>query len=112
MTGSIFNSNFNTFASAITDQITTNTHTMNTNTHEDSAREFNDLSPDEQAEVARLLFEAASHRGRQWDAEAEIERILGREIDIDISEWAAALNDQDLITGGTFRIEDVAAELS
>lgn len=82
-----------------------------TNTFEDDdARKFSELTPDEQAEVAKLLFEAAQHRCRQWDTEAEIERILGREIDIDISGWAACLSDDQLIAGGTFRIESVAKE--
>jgi hypothetical protein len=77
---------------------------------EDETREFADLSPDEQAEVARLLFEAASHRCREWNTLAEIERILGRDIDIDVSEWAPAISDDQLVTGGTFSLETVAKE--
>ena len=83
-----------------------------TNTEDNASRKFSELSPDEQSEVARLLFEAAAHRCRQWDAEAEIERILGREIDIDISEWAIGVTGEQLVTGGTFRIEDVAEEFA
>jgi hypothetical protein len=77
---------------------------------EGETREFADLSPDEQAEVARLLFEAASHRCREWNTLAEIERILGRDIDIDVSEWAPAISDDQLVTGGTFSLETVAKE--
>ena len=82
-----------------------------TNTYEDDAsRKFSELSPDEQSEVARLLFEAASHRCREWNTLAEIERILGRDVNIDVSEWAPAITDEQLLTGGTFRLDTVAKE--
>jgi hypothetical protein len=74
------------------------------------ARSFSELSPDEQAEVARLLFEAARARCQQWDAERGIERVLGREINIDISEWAVCLTDEDLATRSSFNLSDVAQE--
>ena len=83
-----------------------------TTTHDedDDARTFSELSPDEQSEVARLLFEAAQHRCREWDTLQEIELILGREIDIDISEWAVGVTEEQLLTGGTFSLEAVAKE--
>jgi hypothetical protein len=65
-------------------------------------RNFADLTPDEQAEVGRLLFEAAAHRCREWDALGKIEAIVGHEIDLDVSEWAACLDEEALQTGGTF----------
>lgn len=68
-------------------------------------RNFKDLTPDEQAEVGRLLFEAAAARCREWDALGKIEAIVGHEIDLDISEWAVVVDG----TFDTFEdIEDIA----
>lgn len=68
-------------------------------------RNFKNLTPDEQAEVGRLLFEAAAARCREWDALGKIEAIVGHEIDLDISEWAAAVD-------GTFdTFEDIAESI-
>ena len=63
-----------------------------TQEHEPIGRNFKDLTPDEQAEIGRLLFEAAAHRCREWDALGKIEAIVGHEIDLDISEWAVAVD--------------------
>lgn len=72
-------------------------------------RNFKDLTPDEQAEIGRLLFEAAQHRCREWDALGKIEAIVGHEVDLDVSEWAVGLTSEDLHrTDGLFQSEDVA----
>ena len=55
-------------------------------------RNFKDLIPDEQAEIGKLLFEAAACRCREWDTLGKIEAIVGHEIDLDVSEWAAAID--------------------
>ena len=68
-------------------------------------RNFKDLTPDERAEVGRLLFEAAAHRCREWDALGKIEAIVGHETDLDISEWAVCLD-------GTFDTFDHAGDLA
>ena len=66
-------------------------------------RNFKDLTPDEQAEIGRLLFEAAQHRCREWDALGKIEAIVGHEIDLDVAEWALALDGEARqVEGGTF----------
>jgi hypothetical protein len=53
---------------------------------------FADLTPEQKAEAVTAFCEAAMHRAMQWDAESRIEAILGREIDIDFSDWAVAID--------------------
>jgi hypothetical protein len=72
-------------------------------------REFKDLSPEDRKEVVRLFNLAAFRRAQQWDAEAAIEALLGRDIEIDVPAYACAM---DHTHGDPYQIfeEDEVAE--
>ena len=53
--------------------------------------------------AARFFRRAVEARIKQWDCEREIEAILGREVELDIGEWAAVGPDVD--------VEDLARQL-
>jgi hypothetical protein len=53
---------------------------------------FADLPPDKKAEVVTLFHEAARQRALQWGAEAKIEKILGRDIDVDFQLFAGVVD--------------------
>lgn len=71
---------------------------------------FADLTPEQKAACVTAFCEAAMHRAMQWDAEARIEAILDREINIDFSDYAAAIDTPASLESahGAFSQSDIA----
>lgn len=62
------------------------------------------LPEDTQMRLVELLSEAVACRLAQWDAEREMERILDRELDLDVAALAAVI-DPDQVTSEVLKTE-------
>ncbi len=77
-----------------------------------TSRNFADLSAEEKNLVRRHFHAACIHRAQQWDEEAAIEQILGHEINVDFSEWAAIIDTDDSPEEiSIFNDEDIAGAI-
>lgn len=54
--------------------------------------DINHLSAEDRAELLRQFRLACMHRAAQWDAERGMELILGCDIDLDIADFAFAID--------------------
>lgn len=68
-------------------------------------RSLDDLSEDELKGVIHHFRTAALCRARQWDAENAIERVLGRELDFVIEDWAFDVEDDASTSSDIIRNE-------
>ena len=76
------------------------------------ARNFADLSAKEKITVRRHFAAACVHRAKQWDEELAIEAILGRDIDVDFSDWAPVIGDADEAADNPLLFDEADVALS
>lgn len=65
---------------------------------DDRQRTLEELTPAERKAAVAAFRVAVRARQSQWDAERYIEKLLGREIELGIEDWAASCDDPETLS--------------